>query len=274
MHGTIPAARKKIIERIATAARRVGKRGDPAAAQSFLRQYYRGVGEEDLGQYSAAQLAASALSQLRFAATRKRGRAAVRVFNTDAARDGWSSAHTIVEVVVDDMPFLVDSISMVLNQAILTIHLMIHPIIGVRRDSAGRLVQVNDGTAADAGFSAESWQHIEIDRINDVRRQQELERTLQRVIDDVRLAVSDWPADAATGAGDRRRTSAPVLHRFLPVKRAKSPPCSNGWRRITSRSSAIANTGCTAAAPRTGWSRCRTPAWGFCDCDVASTLSQ
>ena len=107
MHGTIPEARKKIIEGIATAARRNRQRRDPIAAERFIRQYYRGVAEEDLAQYDSAELAAAALGQLRFAAVRKRGRAAVRVYNTDTSRDGWSSTHTVVEVVVDDMPFLV-----------------------------------------------------------------------------------------------------------------------------------------------------------------------
>jgi glutamate dehydrogenase len=131
MHGTIPAARKKVIEQIASTARRAQKRSDPVTASRFIRQYFRGVGEEDLAQYAKADLAAMSLSHMRFATLRKRGRPVVRVFNTEAARDSWSSPHTIVQVVVDDMPFLVDSVSMVLNQSALTIHLMIHLIIPI-----------------------------------------------------------------------------------------------------------------------------------------------
>ncbi|HWK76015.1 MAG TPA: NAD-glutamate dehydrogenase [Povalibacter sp.] len=192
MHGTIPAARKKIIERIASIAKRTRQRRDPVAAENFIRHYYRGVAEEDLAQYSSADLAAAALGQFRFAAVRRRGRPAVRVFNTDPGTDGWSSTHSIVEVVVDDMPFLVDSLGMVLNQAGLTIHLMVHPIISVRRDGAGRLVELGDGANGKGKFTVESWQHIEIDRIGDPARLKELERKLLSVIEDVRLAVIDW----------------------------------------------------------------------------------
>ena len=138
MHGTIPAARKKLIERIAASAGRKQKRSGPVNAQAFIRQYFRGVAEEDLAQYEKPVLATMALNQLNFGATRARNQAMVRVFNIDPERDGWSSTHTIVEVVVEDMPFLVDSLGMVLNQAGLTIQLMIHPIIGVRRDGRGR----------------------------------------------------------------------------------------------------------------------------------------
>ena len=194
MHGTIPAARKKLIEQIATAARRAKKRGDPVDAARFIRQYYRGVAEEDMAAYPRGDLAAIALGHLRFAATRKRGRAAVRVFNCDPARDGWTSSHTIVEVVVEDMPFLVDSIGIVLNQAGVSNQLMVHPIIGVSRDAAGRLRDIDDGVAGDGKFQVESWQHIEIDHIGDPQRLKQLEQKILRIIDDVRFAVEDWQA--------------------------------------------------------------------------------
>jgi len=194
MYGTIPAARKKIIERIAAIAARARHRRDPIAAQNFIRQYYRGVGEEDLSLYDNAVLAGAALGQMRFAATRKSGRAAVRVFNTDEQRDGWSSNHSIVEIVANDMPFLVDSLGLILTRAGLTIHLMVHPIIGVRRDATGRLLEIEEDGAHGGKFVAESWQHIEIDRINDPAQLKELERKILRVIEDVRLAVTDWPA--------------------------------------------------------------------------------
>ncbi len=194
MHGTIPAARKKLIERIAASAGRKQKRSGPVNAQAFIRQYFRGVAEEDLAQYEKPVLATMALNQLNFGATRARNQAMVRVFNIDPERDGWSSTHTIVEVVVEDMPFLVDSLGMVLNQAGLTIQLMIHPIIGVRRDGRGRLAALEEGEAADGKFTQESWQHIEVDRIADPRRLRELEQKIQRTIEDVRYAVGDWKA--------------------------------------------------------------------------------
>src|SRR5690606_15939098 len=103
-------------------------------ATPFIRQYFRGVAEEDLAAYPSEELCAIALSHLRFASARRRNRPIVRVFNAHEEHDGWSSPHTIVEVVVDDMPFLVDSLGIVLGQENLAIHLMIHPVLSVRRD--------------------------------------------------------------------------------------------------------------------------------------------
>jgi glutamate dehydrogenase len=194
MTTTIPAARLKLIERIAAAARDLKKRGDPLDVQEFVRHYYRGVGEEDLAVYRSEALAALALAHLRSASVRKPRRPLVRVFNTDEARDGWSSTHTIVEVTTEDMPFLVDSVSMVLTQAGLTIHMMVHPVLPMQRDRAGHLETLADNGGDSKKFTQESWQHIEIDRIGAPERLQELEQKLLRTLDDVRLAVGDWDA--------------------------------------------------------------------------------
>lgn len=188
---TIPAARQKLIERIVVAARSRKQRRAALPVDEFIRQYFHGVAEEDLSAYPATELAAAALAHLRSAQTRRRGQPLVRVFNAEEARDGWTSKHTIVEVTIDDMPFLVDSLSMVLNEADLAIHLMIHPVLALRRDRAGRLVELG-GTQSDAGYTKESWQHVQIDRLEDPARLRELERKILRAFDDVRVAVKDW----------------------------------------------------------------------------------
>ena len=66
----IPAARQKLIERIATTSRRLRKRADPLPAEDFIRQYYHGVAEEDLAEYRSDELAAAALAHLRFASSK------------------------------------------------------------------------------------------------------------------------------------------------------------------------------------------------------------
>jgi glutamate dehydrogenase len=191
---TIPAARQKIIERIALAARKLKKRSDAVSGEEFVRQYFHGVAEEDLAQYEPDELAAAALGHLRHGVTRKPRKPMVRVYNAAEAEDGWNSRHTVVEVTLEDMPFLVDSLGMVINQAGLTIHLMVHPVLAVRRDRTGKLVEL--ATAETEGpasrYTQESWQHIQIDRIGDPARLAELERKIQSTMEDVQLAVADW----------------------------------------------------------------------------------
>ena len=146
MPGTIPAARQHLIDAIAS-AKRASARGTPLPLGPFVQAYYRGVDEADLRAGDPAALAAAAAGHLRFGAVRKPGRALVRVFNPDRRADGWQSPRTVVEVVTDDMPFLVDSLAMVLNGCGLSIHAMVHPVLAVRRDRAGRLLRPPDDAA-------------------------------------------------------------------------------------------------------------------------------
>jgi glutamate dehydrogenase len=190
MPGTIPAARQHLIDDIAKQTRK--SRGRPVPLPEFVRAYYRGVGEDDLELRQPADFAASATGHLGFGMVRRPGEPKVRVFNPEAARDGWESPHTIVEVVTDDMPFLVDSLGVVLGDSRLPIQLMIHPVLRMSRDRRGRLLRMED-RAGEQG-AMESWQHFAVPRIGDPARHETLRQSILRMLEDVRLAVADWPA--------------------------------------------------------------------------------
>ena len=100
------------------------------------------------------------------ASLRKAGQPLVRVYNAEEARDGWTSRHTVVESTVEDMPFLVDSLGMAFTRAELAVHLIVHPVLQVRRDRAGKLQDI--GTNGAQAAHPESWQLYEVDRLTDV----------------------------------------------------------------------------------------------------------
>src|SRR5579863_8924699 len=184
---SIPAARVALIERIARAA---GGGGRARLTQALLRAYFHGVAEDDLAAREPGQLARVALAHLALATRRAPGRTLVRVFNPDLGVDGFESAHTLVLTVTDDMPFLVDSISMALGRAELAIHLIVHPVLRVRRDGRGRLIDI--GTNGKHAAHAESWQLFEFDHVVDPVRLAALQHELAATLADVRVAVTDW----------------------------------------------------------------------------------
>src|SRR5664279_1894555 len=102
----------------------------------FLQGYYANVDAEDLTARDPKELAAAALSHLEFARRRRRT-ALVRVFNPTIREHGFTSPHTVIEMVNDDMPFLVDSIGMALTQRALTLHFLTHPVFAVARAGSG-----------------------------------------------------------------------------------------------------------------------------------------
>ncbi|MGH8497039.1 MAG: NAD-glutamate dehydrogenase [Gammaproteobacteria bacterium] len=181
----------KIVERAAVDGGKAGK-GAAIDFASYVRHYYRNVAVEDLRERSAADLAGAARSHLDFARERMPGMPKLRIFNPTKKEHGWESTHTVVEMVNDDMPFLVDSMSMVLTRQGLSNHLTVHPVLTVRRTAKGRLREVLGYAAPTEGAIAESFVHMEVDRETDQQRLDELERRLLATLADLRAAYTDW----------------------------------------------------------------------------------
>jgi glutamate dehydrogenase len=191
MLGRIPAARQAIIDRIARIARRARPKRMPVAPERLARYFYHGVSELDLVQRTPEDLAGAALAQFELGRMRPGSRSLVRVFNPVPARDGFASSHTVIMVVTDDMPFLVDSLGMVCSQSGLAVHLLAHPVFAVLRDGRGRLRGVHlDDAPADSKL--ESWQLMEIDHEPDPKRLARIEASIRRALENVRSATGDW----------------------------------------------------------------------------------
>ncbi|HLZ96808.1 MAG TPA: NAD-glutamate dehydrogenase [Steroidobacteraceae bacterium] len=164
-----------------------------ANVRAYLRAYYANVDAEDLAGRQPSELAVMASSHLKLA-RRRRGRAMVRVFNPSLRDDGYTSAHTVIEMVNDDMPFLVDSIGLALTQRSLTLHFLAHPVFAVTRDAAGNLQSIEERGKSDGAKNQrlESFQHIEVDRIVDPAILRSLQAEIERSMRDVRAACADW----------------------------------------------------------------------------------
>jgi glutamate dehydrogenase len=168
--------------------------GGPAANTmvDFSAAYFDKADPEELLARGPATLFAIAKAHWRLmeSARPKQG-AKVRVFNPTLAEDGFISEHTAVQIVHDDMPFLVDSVTMAVNRNGRTAHWIVHPIMGVQRDGDGAFV-----TAANAHIGGtdamESLILVECDRILSAEHRDALAADLTQVLADVRAAVQDW----------------------------------------------------------------------------------
>ena len=159
--GMIETKKAALVEKAKALADEVLDAAERATAERVVAQFYEYVPPSDIAERTPRDLCGAALSLWRFAERRPPGRAKIRVYNPDPAADGWSSPHTIVEIVNDDMPFLVDSVGLAINSSGRVVHLVIHPIMTVARDPKGRLCELRD--AAAAGLR-ESWMQVEITR--------------------------------------------------------------------------------------------------------------
>jgi glutamate dehydrogenase len=174
---------------------------------AFLQRYYLHTAPEDLSGRDPVDIFGAALSHYRLAENRPQGTANVRVHTPTVEENGWTCSHSVVEVVTDDMPFLVDSVTNELTRQGRGIHVVIHPQIFVRRDVTGKLIEVlGSQTGGDLPHDAhtESWIHVEIDRETDRGDLKQITADLLRVLSDVRETVEDWDKmrDAALRMAD------------------------------------------------------------------------
>ncbi|MFF1559212.1 NAD-glutamate dehydrogenase [Streptomyces sp. NPDC058279] len=203
-----------------------GERPDPGTTLAYLQRYYLHTAPEDLLDRDPVDVFGAALSHYRLAEQRPQGKAMVRVHTPTVEENGWTSSHSVVEVVTDDMPFLVDSVTNELSRQGRGIHVVIHPQVVVRRDLTGKLIEIlgpdcdahGPRTARPHDSLVESWIHVEIDRETDRADLKQITADLQRVLSDVREAVEDWEKmrDAALRLADElpNEPTAPDLREY------------------------------------------------------------
>ena len=169
--------------------------GDDTDLAALVRMYWRLVPDEDLVGREPSDLFSITTSHRDLAAQRLAGEVKLRVHSpeiSDEAEVGNPQAgHTRIDIVTDDMPFLVDSVTAALTARQLDIHAVVHPQVRVRREVMGALVQAPAGDGDDT--VGESWMHIEVDRLRDGAATESVHNNVMSVLTDVRECVEDWP---------------------------------------------------------------------------------
>jgi glutamate dehydrogenase len=161
----------------------------------FVRQFYSTVALEDLQELEVDDLYGAAVNFWALIQERAPNETKIRIYNPDFERHGWQTTHTVVEVITDDMPFLVDSMRMVVNRMGLVSHLIIHMGgMHVLRDANHQVTTIfsRHHTALPEGVFSEAPILMEIDRQTDPHILKELHRNLEHVLADDRAVVEDW----------------------------------------------------------------------------------
>ena len=205
-------------DRLAAAAQLISSAAGVGDVLTYLHDYYRHVAAEDLDAVAPERIAAVAAQQAEFAAHRPQGRALVRVRPGGGA--SFSAGSDVIDIVTDDMPFLVDSVTMALASHGVSARLIVHPQLRVRRDVTGTLREIVGCVSTSQPTHdelAESWTYIETATLPEGLAGP-LVADLGRVLGDVRVAVEDFsrmqahalrladslqalPASAAAAAG-------------------------------------------------------------------------
>ncbi|MGA8117827.1 MAG: NAD-glutamate dehydrogenase [Actinocatenispora sp.] len=167
-----------------------GLAGDDANLADLVGLYWRLVPDEELVGRVGAELFTTTCQHRELAAQRLPGELKVELHTSGG--DG----HTVVQIVIDDMPFLVDSVTAALVSRGLEVHLVVHPQVVVRREPLGQLIEICPDVEADdatADHTVESWMTFEVDRQQDPAALADLRADVVRVLTDVREVSEDWP---------------------------------------------------------------------------------
>ncbi|PCI18560.1 MAG: glutamate dehydrogenase [Piscirickettsiaceae bacterium] len=153
----------------------------------FIQEYYQDVAWEDISDRDLEDLYGAAVAHWNLAQLRANESSKVNVYNPNFETHGWQSTYTVIEVVTADVPFLVNSLTMNLNEAGLTCHLVVHPVIQVSRDKAGGLIALNSKNKS----IDESFVRLEVDR-QQTNALEKLQDTVTKVLANNIAAVTDW----------------------------------------------------------------------------------
>ncbi|WP_251976785.1 NAD-glutamate dehydrogenase [Salinicola avicenniae] len=159
---------------------------------AFAEDLYATAPFEEAADRQLEDIYGATLAAWHFMRTFDPADAKVRVFNPNFEAHGWQSPHTVVAVLHEDMPFLVDSVRMELNYRGLTLHAIHNAVLAVERDSRHHAKRITGIHAEQAPASHESIILIEVDRHTDDATLRDIEQGLHEVLVDVRTAVADF----------------------------------------------------------------------------------
>ena len=161
----------------------------------FAEALFEHGAPEDVVVYTAEELIGFTEETWKLTASRKKSAHNISIYNPDFGPGSDASRRvTVVEIINDDMPFLVDSVMGELQEAGVDLRLVLHPIMDMSRDARGKLKEFN-GLAIrgeETTSTRESHIQVHVRRIDSRNERDELVKKLDSLMVEVRSAVVDW----------------------------------------------------------------------------------
>lgn len=156
----------------------------------FARHYYSFGVFEEIAETAIEDLYGAVIAHWNLFLDLPSAKAKISIYNPSVEEHGWQSTHTVIEVVLPDRAFILQSITMEINRFKLINQQVLHPIYWVRRDALGKLLELS--TTTQNAFIQESVIHIKINRLSDLQLIERLKESLLQVLYDVYVATEDW----------------------------------------------------------------------------------
>lgn len=182
-------------EQIASHIDRVMEGGAPEGVSPFTELFYENSPLDELRGYRLQDLFGISFSWWNFIQKRKPKSPSIRVFNPSFEEDGWLCPHTVVAVLQEDMPFLVDSIRIEMNRRDIDIHAVKSVIFDVERDAKGNLKRFIGRPSAKKkakSVKSEALIFLEVGLHTQPKAMDDIHQSLQSVLRELETAVIDY----------------------------------------------------------------------------------
>ncbi|HEX2211504.1 MAG TPA: NAD-glutamate dehydrogenase [Longimicrobium sp.] len=192
-----PPAHAVTVDELCAHLTGLGRPDTPLLCQ-FARAFFAKSPRHLLDERDTGQLAAMTLGAWEFLRRARPDQVNVEIVNPE--EEGWSAPVTVMRAEVGDRPFIVDTIREYLAGQDLPIHQYVYPVLRIRRDAAGEIVEIGgeEGTL-------EALTHAEVSRVNDPVRRQQVRDGLCGSLADVMDATGDFGAMLERLRGEARR---------------------------------------------------------------------
>ncbi|MDY6797997.1 MAG: NAD-glutamate dehydrogenase, partial [Pseudomonadota bacterium] len=193
MNALTVTSKEQFFDQLAAAFEEKIETDEARKISDFARQHCAHVPLQELLGRRFSDTYGAILAAWQFLQKRAQDESGVYVFNPDLESDGWQSTHTVIYVLHPNMPFLIDSVRMAINQREIGTYSIQHSILKVERDSKGALKKLFAPKKTSKGAQYEAFIVLEIDRHSDPKDLRQLEAVLRQILHEVRIAVSDFP---------------------------------------------------------------------------------
>lgn len=166
----------------------------PGGLKHLLEELVDSMSNEDRDYFTPAQLADVAQTHWQLAQKRTNGEPKLKIYTQEDCDTGMRS--TFIDIVSDDLAFLVDSVAAEINKNAFLIDLLLHPILYVKYDDKGNLQDTAVKQKKD--YLRQSHIHVQIKDIPPEDALKELEQGLFETLHDVQISNSDWREMLAT----------------------------------------------------------------------------
>lgn len=162
----------------------------PAALKNFIEEFFSKVPDDDIAMLEPRHIASMSQHQWDMANKRRQGEPSITIRTTRLKKGDADIGYTLIDIVNDDMAFLVDSVAAELARHSRLIHLLIHPVLHAKFNPKGKMTGIF--AQPREGLLPQSHMHIQVQGAMAESLIPVLEEDLKRVLEDVRIANRDW----------------------------------------------------------------------------------